>query len=189
MNDLPTLFFETSQEWEQWLKAHHKQSDGVLLKFTKKASGMKSLDYGHALDVALCFGWIDGQSKSIDSTYYWQKFTPRRPKSMWSKRNIGKVAELTAAGKMRPAGLAEVEKAKQDGRWARAYDSPSNMTIPPDFQAALDANPKAEQFYNTLNKTNTYAILWRIQTASKPETRHARITKIIKMLNDGEKLY
>jgi uncharacterized protein YdeI (YjbR/CyaY-like superfamily) len=188
-NDLPVIFFETAQQWQDWLAEHHSQPTGVWLKFAKKASGIASLSYDPALDAALCYGWIDGQSKTLDETYYLQKFTPRRPKSTWSKRNIAKVAELTAQGMMQPAGLAAVEAAKQDGRWAQAYDPPSTATIPADFQAALNKHPKAKQFFAGLNKTNSYAILWRIQTAKKPETRQARIEKLIQMLDDGKQLH
>jgi uncharacterized protein YdeI (YjbR/CyaY-like superfamily) len=187
--DYPTLFFENPAEWEAWLAAHHADSDGVLLKFAKKASGITSLNYGGALDVALCYGWIDGQSKSIDETWYLQKFTPRRAKSIWSKRNIGKVEELIHAGRMQPAGLQQIEAAKADGRWEQAYDSPANIQVPADFQTALDASPRAKAFYETLNKTNSYAYLWRIVTAKKPETRAARIEKFIVMLERGEKLH
>lgn len=184
--DLPVLFFETQSAWEKWLAKHFDQPQGVWLKFAKKASGIPSISHGPALDVALCYGWIDGQSRSLDNIYYLQKFTPRRPQSIWSKRNVDKVAELTKAGKMRPPGLAAVEAAKQDGRWERAYDSPSNMQIPEDFQRALEGNPAAKAFYATLNKTNTYAFLWRIVTAKRPETRRARIEKAIDMLATGK---
>ena len=181
------LFFEDAAGWEQWLAAHHATTPkGVRLKFAKKASGIRSLAYAGALDVALCYGWIDGQSKTIDEVWYTQKFTPRRAKSIWSKRNIGKVTELIALGRMRPAGLAEIEAAKQDGRWERAYDSPKDMAVPADFQEALDANPAARDFFKTLSRTNSYALLWRIQTAVRPETRQARITKFVQMLADGQ---
>lgn len=187
--ELSILFFEKPEEWESWLEKHHQDRSGVWLKFAKKDSGIASINYAQALQAALCYGWIDGQAKSLDDMYYLQKFTPRRPKSIWSKRNIGFVDELTKAGKMKPSGLAEVEAAKADGRWEQAYDSPSNMTIPEDFQAELDKNPKAKAFYDTLNKTNTYAILWRVQTAKKPETRAARIQKLIAMLNEERKIH
>lgn len=187
--DLPILFFETQNQWEQWLEEHYAEPTGVWLKFAKKASGITSLSYDPALDVALCYGWIDGQTKSIDETYYLQKFTPRRVKSIWSKRNVGIVERLIAEGKMKSAGQAEVDAAKLDGRWDQAYDSASNMSVPEDFQIALNAHPNAKAFYTTLNKTNTYAILWRIQTAKKPETRAARIEKLVAMLERGEKLH
>jgi uncharacterized protein YdeI (YjbR/CyaY-like superfamily) len=188
-SDYPTLFFETADEWAEWLDKNHDKSNGVWLKFAKKASGIKSVDHATTLDPALCYGWIDGQSKSLDETFYLQKYTPRRTKSIWSKINIAKVEKLIAEGRMKPAGQAEIDRAKADGRWDQAYDSPSNMTVPEDFQKALEANPKAKEFFATLNKTNTYAVLWRIATAKKPETRTRRIEKLIDMLNRGEKLH
>jgi uncharacterized protein YdeI (YjbR/CyaY-like superfamily) len=184
--DFSIEFFASSVDWEEWLKEHHVDTSGVWIKFAKKDSGITSLNYAQALDGALCYGWIDGQSKSIDDVYYLQKFTSRRPKSIWSKRNVGKVAELIKAGKMQPAGQAAIDAAKADGRWDQAYDSPSNATIPPDFQEELDRHPKAKAFYETLNKTNTYAFLWRIQTAKKAETRAKRIALSIQMLEDGK---
>lgn len=185
--DLPILFFSGQLEWEQWLAEHHAEPTGVWLKFAKKNSGITSLTYDPALSVALCYGWIDGQTKSLDETYYLQKFTPRRPKSTWSKRNVGIVEQLIKDGKMQPAGQAAIDAAKADGRWEQAYDSASNMNMPEDLQAALDANPKAKAFYDTLNKANTYSILWRVQTAKRPETRAARIEKLVAMLERGEK--
>jgi uncharacterized protein YdeI (YjbR/CyaY-like superfamily) len=184
--DLPVLFFKDDREFEEWIKQHHSDQTGVWLKFAKKASGVASLNYAGALDVALCWGWIDGQAKTIDETYYLQRFTPRRKKSLWSKRNVGKVAELIKAGRMQPSGQAEIDRAKADGRWDAAYDGPANTVMPEEFQKALDANPKAKEFYASLNKTNTYAFLWRINTAVKPETRTRRIEKFIGMLERGE---
>jgi uncharacterized protein YdeI (YjbR/CyaY-like superfamily) len=187
--DLPILPFKTPEDWEAWLAEHHDKLQGVWIKIAKKSTGEQSINHPGALDVALCYGWIDGQTRGIDERYYLQKFTPRRPKSTWSKINVEKIAVLTAAGKMKPAGIAAVEAAKLDGRWDQAYDSPSNSKMPDDFQAALDKHPKAKAFYATLNKTNTYAILWRIQTAKKPETRLARMEKLIAMLEEGKKLH
>lgn len=189
LNELRIIRFESPKDWEQWLEANHAQPQGVWLKIAKKDSGATSVNYTEALDVALCYGWIDGQKQSFDTTYYLQKFTPRRPKSIWSKVNVKKVAALTAAGKMKPGGLAAVDAAKQDGRWDQAYDSHRTTEVPSDFQAALDAHPQAKAFFATLDKTNTYAILWRIQTAKKPETRRARIEKCIAMLNEGKKFH
>lgn len=189
LNGLQIILFPSPQDWEDWLAAHYTQPEGVWVKIAKKASGLASVSYVEALDVALCYGWIDGQKQSFDAAYYLQKFTPRRPKSIWSKVNVKKVAVLTAAGKMKPAGLAAVDAAKQDGRWDQAYDSHRTMAVPADFQAILDKNPQAKAFFATLNKTNTYAILWRIQTAKKPETRQARIEKCIAMLNEGKKFH
>ena len=185
----PVMFFETQAEFREWLEAEHAKSDGIWLKFAKKASGITSLNYADALDVALCFGWIDGQSKSLDETFYLQRWTPRRKRSPWSKRNVDKVAELIEAGLMHPAGQAEIDRAKADGRWDRAYDGPKNATVPDDLQAALDANPKAAEFFATLSGSNRYAILYRLQDAKKPETRQRRLEKFIGMLERGEKLY
>lgn len=187
--DLPVLLFPTQNDWHVWLKDNHTQPQGVWLKHAKKASGKTSVSYQEALDEALCYGWIDSQKQTYDSDYYLQKFSPRGPKSVWSKINVAKVESLIKTDKMQPAGLAAVSAAKQDGRWDAAYDSHSATQVPQDFQAALDANPTAKQFFETLNKTNTYAFCWRIHTAKKPETRKARIEKFIDMLNRGEKLY
>ncbi len=162
---------------------------GVWLKHAKKSSGKKSVSYQEALEEALCYGWIDSQKQSYDTDYFLQRYTPRGPKSIWSKVNVAKAEVLIKVGKMQPAGLAAIESAKQDGRWAAAYDSPSASKVPEDFQAALDKNPKAKQFFETLNKANVYAFCWRVQTAKKPETRAARIEKFIAMLNRGEKLH
>jgi len=187
--DLPVLLFTSSEKWRDWLEANHDQSRGVWLKHAKKASGKESVSYQEALDEALCYGWIDSQIQTYDSNYYLQKYTPRGPKSIWSKVNVAKADALIKSGKMQSAGLAAIDAAKQDSRWAAAYDSSSASTVPEDFQAALDKNPKAKQFFETLNKTNTYAFCWRVQTAKKPETRKARIEKFIDMLSRGEKLH
>lgn len=189
MVDLPVLPFESEQAWEAWLEAHHADSQGVWLKIAKASSGQPTVTYQEALGVALCFGWIDGQKNKFDEQYWLQKFTPRRPKSIWSKINRDKIAILTEQGKMRPAGLREVQRAQQDGRWDAAYESQSSATIPEDLQKALDANPAAQAFFKTLNSVNRYAILHRIMTAKKPETRQQRIEKFIAMLSDGKKLY
>jgi len=185
---LPVLAFERAQDFAAWLEAHLTDA-GLWLKIAKKDSGVTTITYAQGLEVALCYGWIDGQKQAYDARYFLQKFTPRRPKSVWSKVNVQKVEALIAAGKMRSAGLAAVEAAKADGRWAAAYDSARTMTMPDDFAAALEANPKAKEFWATLNKTNTYAFLYRIQSAKKPETRAARIEKFVAMLAAGEKLY
>ena len=187
--DVPVLFFISKQDWRDWLDKHYGQPKGVWLKHAKKASGKQSVSYDEALEEALCYGWIDSQKQAYDSDYYLQKFTPRGPKSVWSKVNVTKVEALTKAGRMRPAGLAAAESARQDGRWDAAYDSPSTSQIPADFQAALDENPKAKQFFETLNKANVYAFCWRVQTAKKPETRKARVERFIEMLNRSEKLH
>lgn len=188
-NDLAVLSFETAQDWEAWLKEHHTETKGVWLKIAKKGTGAPSVSYAEALDSALCYGWIDGQKAAFDGQYWLQKFTPRGPKSMWSKINCDKVAALVAEGRMQPAGLRQVELAKADGRWELAYDSQSKITIPEDFQGELDKNPEAHDFFKTLNSVNRYAVLRRIQIAKKPETRAALIQKYIEMLAQHQKLY
>jgi uncharacterized protein YdeI (YjbR/CyaY-like superfamily) len=187
--DLPVKLFTTQADWRAWLEANHAQVLGVWLKHAKKASGKTSVSYAEAVEEALCYGWIDSQKLAYDNDYFLQKFTPRGPKSVWSKTNVAKVEALIKAGKMQPAGLAVIDLAKQDGRWQAAYDSSSTSTVPEDFLAALDKNPHAKQFFESLNKANVYAFCWRIQTAKKPETRQARIEKFIDMLNRGEKFH
>jgi uncharacterized protein YdeI (YjbR/CyaY-like superfamily) len=155
----------------------------------KKATGIESVNHPEALDEALCYGWIDGQSKSYDEESWLQKFTPRRKKSLWSKRNIEHIERLRKAGKMTQAGEKEVEAAKADGRWAAAYDGPATIKMPEDFLKELAKDKKAEAFFNTLNKTNIYAIAWRLQTAVKPETRERRFNKLLEMLKKGEKIH
>src|SRR5579859_7329687 len=188
-NDLPILLFESWQDWEAWLKEHHADTKGVWLKVAKKGAGVLSVSYAEALDSALCYGWIDGQKASFDEQYWLQKFTPRRPKSGWSKINCDKVTALIAEGRMQPAGMRQVELAKADGRWDLAYDSQSKITIPEDFQRELDKNQEAHDFFKTLNSVNRYAVLRRIQVAKKPETRAALIEKYIEMLSNHQKLY
>ncbi|MGN6561071.1 MAG: YdeI/OmpD-associated family protein [Thermomicrobiales bacterium] len=188
-NELPILPFASVALWEQWLSEHNARCAGVWLKIAKKASGIASVTYDEALDVALCYGWIDGQRKTADSEFFLQKFTPRRPKSLWSKRNIAKVVELTAAKRMQPSGLAEVEAARRDGRWAAAYDSPKDIVVPEDFLAALRENQQALAFFNTLSKANVFAIAWRLQTARQPETRQRRFAALLAMLEREEKLH
>lgn len=188
-HDYPVLFFADPHAWEEWLAAENADASGVWLKFAKKGAGIPSLTYPGALDVALCYGWIDGQSKRLDDEFYLQKFTPRRSRSKWSKINRDKVAALIESGRMQPAGLAEIERAKADGRWDAAYDSPSTATVPDDLQEALDANPNAAAFFPTLSSTNRYAILYQIQDAKRPETRARRIAKFVDMLNRGEALH
>lgn len=185
--DYPTRAFASQKDWAKWLDKEHAESDGVWIKFAKKASGIPSVDYAQALDVALCYGWIDGQLKRVDDTYYVQKFTPRRARSKWSKVNIGKVEKLIAEGKMKPAGQAQVDAAKADGRWDAAYDSPSTATVPPDLQAALDKKPSARRTFETLSSSQRYSILYSVQDAKRPETRERRIQKFVDMLARGEK--
>ena len=185
----PILQLASPEEWEAWLDAEHAGSDGVWLKFAKKGSGVTTVLYPEALDVALCFGWIDSQVMTLDERFYLQKFTPRRSKSKWSKINVEKIAALTKAGRMRPAGLEQVELAKADGRWDAAYSSPANMTEPPDLKKALKASPKAAEFWATLNKSNRFAAIYQLEDAKKPETRERRLAKFIGMFERGEKLY
>jgi uncharacterized protein YdeI (YjbR/CyaY-like superfamily) len=187
--DLQVLLFNNKEDWRAWLENNHEQSPGLWLKHAKKSFGKKSVSYEEALQEALCYGWIDSQKQAYDGDYYLQKFTPRGPRSVWSKINVAKVEALIQMGKMQPAGFAAINLAKQDGRWDAAYDSPSANKIPEDFLAELDKNPKAKEFFGTLNKANVYAFSWRIQTAKKPETKKARIEKFIDMLNRGEKLH
>ena len=185
----PILQLASPEEWEAWLDAEHASSDGVWLKFAKKGSGVTTVVYAEALDVALCFGWIDSQVMTLDERFYLQKFTPRRSRSKWSKINVEKIEALTKAGRMRPAGLEQVELAKADGRWNAAYSSPANMTEPPDLKKALKASPKAAEFWARLNKSNRYAVIYQLEDAKKSETRERRLAKFIGMLERGEKLY
>ena len=188
-NELPVLPFESEAAWERWLRKHHASARGVWIKFAKKNSGVPSVTYAQALDVALCHGWIDGQANPYDAAFYLQRFTPRRPKSKWSKINCGHVARLIAAGRMQPAGLKQIEAAKADGRWDAAYDSSRTATVPDDLRTALEANPRASANFETLNRQNRYAILYRIQDAKRPETRAKRIAGFIAMLEKGEKIH
>jgi len=187
--ELPILFFETAEAWRNWLELNPDNVTGVWLRFYKKGSGTPSINYALALDEALCYGWIDGQALKYDDVSYLQRFTPRRAKSIWSKINIEHISRLEREGKMTPRGWKEVEAAKADGRWAQAYDSPANATIPDDFLQELSNNKQALAFFESLNKTNKFAIIWRLQTAKKPETREKRKKTIIEMLIRGEKFY
>jgi len=187
--ELQELAFEDARAWEAWLEREHGSAPGVWLRIAKASAGVPSVQYPQALDVALCYGWIDGVKRRIDADYWVQKFTPRAARSIWSKVNREKVQALIDAGRMRPAGLREIERAKADGRWEAAYDSVSKATVPDDLQAALDASPAALAFFGTLNSQNRYAILHRTQTAKKPETRARRIAQFVQMLERGEKIY
>lgn len=187
--EYPVLSFPTAKAWERWLTKHHTKSPGVWLRFYKKASGKKTITHPEALDAALCHGWIDGQIKPGDAESWLHKFTPRRARSIWSKRNCGHVERLAKAGRMKPAGERQVELAKADGRWAQAYDSPGKMTVPADFKKALAREPKARKFFDSLNRANVYAITWRLQTAKKPETRARRMASILAMLAQGKKFH
>ncbi|MFB7279311.1 YdeI family protein [Streptomyces hydrogenans] len=185
--DLETVTFDSAEAFEEWLGEHHADSAGIWLKLRKKGPGVVALDYAQALDVALCYGWIDGQKAKFDELWWLQRFTPRRRTSRWSKINREKVAALTAQGRMRPPGQAEVDRAKADGRWEAAYDSARTITVPDDLAAALAADPAAAASFETLDGANRYAILYRVQDAKRPETRARRIEQFVAMLSKGEK--
>jgi uncharacterized protein YdeI (YjbR/CyaY-like superfamily) len=186
--DKPVMSFTSAADWEAWLEEHHADSDGVWIKMARKSSGIPSIDHAGALQVALCFGWIDGQRRSNDDTSFLQKFTPRRPRSPWSKINIGHVERLIAEGRMRPAGQAAIDAAKADGRWEAAYASQSTIEVPADFQAALDARPESAAFFATLSRSARYPFLYRIQAAKRPETRAKRIAEYTDLLAEGKTL-
>lgn len=185
----PTLSFKTPKSWNTWLSKHFHDEDGIWLRFFKKDSGEKSITYAEALEEALCYGWIDGQAKKYDDKSWVQRFTPRRKRSIWSKRNIGIAEKLMQEGRMKPSGQKEFETAKADGRHKNAYDSPRNMEVPTDFLKELGKNKKAKTFFESLNKSNTYAIAWRLQTAKKPETRERRMKQLLQMMKDGKKFH
>jgi len=186
---LPVMSFESTDAWDAWLAAHHADSPGLWLKIAKKGAAGRTISYSEALDVALCHGWIDGQKGRYDDDYWLQRFTPRKPSSKWSKINTERVAALTASGRMRPAGLREVERAQADGRWEQAYESQSRVTVPEDLARALAANERASAFFATLDSANRYAILYRIGTAKKPETRAKRIDTFVAMLSEHKKIH
>ena len=184
--EYPTLPFESKKKFAEWLAKNHDKSAGVWMKLAKKATGILSVTYAEAVEVALCYGWIDGQAGSFDEQYFLQKFTPRRPKSIWSKINVEKVERLIASGEMKSSGLKAVEAAKQDGRWDAAYSSPKNIVVPEDFQSALEKNKKAKAFFESLTGSKRYSFLFRIETAKKAETRMKRILQFVEMLEKGE---
>jgi uncharacterized protein YdeI (YjbR/CyaY-like superfamily) len=187
--DLSVIAFSSREEFAQWLEAEHDKVPGIWMKIAKKASGIPTIGFEEAIEVALCYGWIDGQRDKLDDDYYLQRFTPRRPKSNWSSINCRRIAKLSEAGEMRPAGLAQVESAKADGRWQAAYDGQKTAKVPEDLQEALAANPAAAAFFATLDSRNRYSIIYRIGDAKKPETRAARIVKYVTMLNENKKIY
>ncbi len=187
--ELAILPFANKAKWADWLTRQHDKSTGVWLKLAKKDSGIASISYEEALDVALCYGWIDGQKKGFDEKYWLQKFTPRGRKSIWSKINTEKADRLIASGEMKAAGIKAVEAAKLDGRWDAAYASQKNITIPVDFQAALDENSKAKGFFETLKSSERYSFLFRIHQAKKTETRARRIQQSIEMLEKHQKIH
>jgi uncharacterized protein YdeI (YjbR/CyaY-like superfamily) len=181
--------FASAKEAERWLAENHADSDGVWVRLFKKHSGVPTATYDEVLDAALCYGWIDGQLKSHDDESWLRKFTPRRAKSIWAKRNTEHAERLIRAGRMKPAGLREIEAAKKDGRWKSAYDSPSKMTVPDDFLRAVAKNKRTRAFFDGLDRANTYAIAWRLRTAKKPETRKKRFDTLLAMLTRGEKIH
>ncbi|MEV4475261.1 YdeI/OmpD-associated family protein [Nonomuraea sp. NPDC049504] len=185
---LPIIAFPSQEAFEKWLEAEH-ESPGLWLQIAKKESGIPSVTYAEALDLALCFGWIDGQKAAFDDDHWLQRFTPRKARSKWSKVNRGRAEQLIAAGRVRPAGLAQIEAAKADGRWEAAYAGQKTATVPDDLRAALDADPAAAEFFATLDGRNRYSILYRVNDAKKPETRAARIEKFVTMLRENKKIY
>lgn len=186
--DLPMRHFRNAAAWEKWLEAN-AGAPGLWLKIAKKDSGIASVSYAEALDVALCHGWIDGLKRAFDAQFFLQRFTPRKARSLWSKINVGKAEALLAAGRMRAGGLREIDAAKADGRWGAAYHGASRMEVPEELAQALAKNRKAKAFFDTLDKTNRYAFCWRVQTAVKPETKRARVKKFVAMLARGEKIH
>jgi uncharacterized protein YdeI (YjbR/CyaY-like superfamily) len=188
-DELPVLLFATPPDLEAWLEENHEQAHGFWLKVAKKGSGEQSVTYAEALELALCFGWIDSQVRRLDDQHYIQRFTPRRPRGRWSKINREKAEALIAAGKLRPAGLAEVEAAKADGRWEAAYEGQRTAKVPPDLQRELDANPAAREFFDSLSSANRYAIVYRLDDAKQAETRERRLRKFLAMLERGEKIH
>jgi uncharacterized protein YdeI (YjbR/CyaY-like superfamily) len=187
-DELPILPFSSRDEWAAWLEVNHaSEPDGIWVKFAKKASGLPTITYEEARDTALCYGWIDGLVRSLDETSYLQRFTPRRSRSKWSKINRDIATRLIETGEMKPAGLAEVERAKADGRWDAAYDSPRTMSVPEDLAKALGKNPKAKAAFDALTRAQRYTILYNVHEAKRPETRVRRIDKYVAILAAGEK--
>jgi uncharacterized protein YdeI (YjbR/CyaY-like superfamily) len=187
--ELPILLFAGPAELEAWLEKNHSRSEGLWLKVAKKGSGERSVTYAEALELALCFGWIDSQKRGYDEKFFLQRFTPRRPGGRWSRINRDKAEGLLAAGAMRPAGLAEVAAAKADGRWQSAYAGARGAKVPADLQRELDANQAAREFFAGLDGSNRYAILYRLDEAKKPQTRERRLRKFVAMLERGEKIH
>lgn len=186
--ELETLSFADQAAWEAWLERHH-DGPGVWIRFAKKGSGVPSLTHDEALESALCFGWIDGQAASDEPPFWLQRFTPRRARSKWSQVNCAKVEALTAAGRMRPRGIAEVAAAKADGRWAAAYAPSSTIEVPEDLERRLDASPRARTAFAELDSRNRYAILYRLHDAKRPDTRSRRLEQFVTMLEEGRTLH
>ncbi|HEY1594730.1 MAG TPA: YdeI/OmpD-associated family protein [Thermoleophilaceae bacterium] len=189
MKDEPVVFFDSPEAWAEWLADNHESSSGVRVKIAKKGTGIASVAYPEVLDIAICYGWIDGVRHKLDDEHFLQRFCPRGSRSKWSKINRDKATRMIDSGEMKPAGMREVESAQADGRWAAAYDSHRTATVPDDLQEALDANPAAREFFATLNSQNRYAVLYRVGDAKKPETRARRIAQFVEMLARGEKLH
>ncbi|WP_113703023.1 YdeI/OmpD-associated family protein [Nonomuraea lactucae] len=185
LDGMRIMAFDDAAQWESWLAGNHELGAGVWMKIAKKGAGGVSPTRGEALDVALCYGWIDSHTRSLDEAYYLQRFSPRRPRSSWSKVNVAKVEALVAAGRMRPPGLAAVEAAQADGRWDAAYEPPKDATVPPDLEAALDANEKAKAVFDSLSKGRRYTVLLRLMTARTPGTRAARLHRMVATLEAG----
>ena len=185
----PVRLFKSKKDWAGWLENNYGQSSGLWLRVAKKDSGVRSVSYKEALEVALCYGWIDGQKKPENEKTWLQRFLPRSSRSIWSKINRDKALRLMASGDMKPAGLEAIENAKKNGRWDAAYDSPSGATVPKDFQDALEGNARARSFFERLDRANRYAVLWRIQTVKKAETRARKIRDFVGMLERGEKIH
>jgi len=185
----PARLFKSKHDWAAWLEKNHRKSTGLWLRLAKKGSRLRSVTYQEALQVALCYGWIDGQKRPESNETWLQRFVSRSSKSIWSKINREKALALIVSGEMKAAGLEAIENAKKNARWDAAYDSPSKATVPSDFQAALDANPRAAAFFKTLDGANRYAVLWRIQTVKKAETRARKIVQLIEMLERKEKIH
>lgn len=181
-----SVLFDSAQAFEAWLAQRHGSADGLWLRLAKQSATEPGLRYAEAVEVALCWGWIDGQKQALDAQHFLQRFTPRRARSIWSKINVQKAQALIEAGRMQAPGLAQVEAARADGRWARAYDGARTATMPADLVAALDAEPRAKAFFATINAAKRYAVLWRVQTAVKAETRARRIAQLVAMLARGE---
>jgi uncharacterized protein YdeI (YjbR/CyaY-like superfamily) len=189
MDDLAVKPFRSQRDWEVWLAANHETSPGIWLKIAKKASGIETVTHREALEIAICYGWIDGQRRGLDDRFFLQKFTRRGLRSTWSRINREKALDLITTGRMQPAGFREVERAKADGRWEAAYEPQSTATVPDDLQSELDAKPRAAAFFASLDSRNRYAILYRLQNAKKQETRARRLAQFVAMLEEQRKLY
>ncbi|HEY1636376.1 MAG TPA: YdeI/OmpD-associated family protein [Acidimicrobiales bacterium] len=188
-DDLPQHAFASAADWEEWLERNHAASDGLWIRMAKRDAGIDSVRYPEVLDCALCFGWIDGRREALDERCFLQRFTPRRPRSRWSRINRDKAERLIADGRMRPAGLGEVQRAQADGRWDAAYEGQRRIAVPDDLRRELDARPEASAFFAELSSQNRYAILYRLQDARKPETRAQRLAKFVAMLEAGERIH